>query len=85
MIELYKGLLAKIQFVFDLFHILLKRFLRILKRKLKENHFCFIEKIIVQSVVLIIKKENNKNKKQNEKKKKLIAILRKANTQKTFD
>ena len=54
----WQGLLAKINFVFDLFHILLNGFLRILKRKkLKEKHFCFIEKMIVQSVVLIIKKK----------------------------
>ena len=53
----WQGLLAKVKFVFDLFHILLNGFLRILKRKLKEKHFCFIEKMIVQSVVLIIKKK----------------------------
>ena len=46
--------------MFDLFHILLNGFLRTLKRKLKEKHFCFIEKMIVQSVMLIIKKEKEK-------------------------
>ena len=30
--------------MFDLFHILLNGFWRILKRKRKENHFSFIEK-----------------------------------------
>ena len=59
--QVWQGLLAKVKFVFDLFHILLNGFLRILKRKLKEKHFCFIEKMIVQSVVLIIKKKNNNN------------------------
>ena len=53
------------KFVFDLFHVLLNGLLQILKRKLKEKHFCFIEKMIVQSVMLKKEKKNNNNNKNN--------------------
>ena len=66
--------------MFDLFHVLLNGLLQILKRKLKEKHFCFIEKMIVQSVMLIIKKK--KTTTTTTKTIHLIAILRKTNTPK---